>query len=129
MVRRAHLTIIEAGAGLPARPREDARVDDWVVVVQQADEARAEFARRVSERAQRLAREGAGICAFEVVTRDDGGLVPWLGVLHELFPDMVEPAGHEAAVANGDEKSGIHEKPSVAKPRPRRPAKAARAVS
>jgi hypothetical protein len=121
--RRAHLTIMENGASLSAWPRvEAAQIDDWVVMVQQADEASVLFTERVSERARRLAREGAEICAVDILTAGAEGLGQWLALL-----DEVGPRGSESEPATSSEapRSGIHEKPGVAKAERRRVSKIA----
>jgi hypothetical protein len=122
MSRRAHLTIMESGASLPARPHaETSQIDDWVVIVQQADEAGAAFVERVSERARRLAREGAGICAVDILTTGRDGLGSWFSMLQQVgvpaFPEDAEP---RAERVNPEEKSGIHAKPGIKKPRSER---------
>ena len=125
MSRRAHLTIMESGASLSAWPRvEAAQIDDWVVMVQQADEGTVNFTERVSERARRLAREGAEICAVDVLTAGAEGLGQWLSLLDEVGPCAPLPDSSSAE----DPRSGIHEKPGLVKAKPRRISKTAGAL-
>ena len=128
MSRRTHLTIVEAGAALSIWPRaEGSGIDDWVVMVQQSDEPVADFALRVASRARRLAREGAGICAVDVLTAKPDRALVWRPVLAELT-DEPAPRGGSPDGAEPP-RSGIHEKPGLAKPKPKRLGKTAGAPS
>jgi hypothetical protein len=121
MSRRTHLTILEAGAALSLWPRaETSSIDDWVVMVQQRDESPDDFVLRVTSRTRRLTREGAGICAVEILSAG-GARADWRSVLEEVAQDFPQGRARDRA----EPRSGIHEKPGPVRTKPARLGRAA----